>query len=213
MISTVIFDLDGLLADTERLHRAAYQAVFAELGFEMPDEMYEDHWIRCGRGIDAFVLEHNLSIDPQLIRRRKAHRYEKLVRAGVETMPGARELLCSLRGKKPMGLATSSYKKDAHIVLGELALADFFCCMVTKNDVERIKPHPDLFLSVADKMKTPPEHCLVIEDAEKGVVAAAAAGMKCIAVPNKHTMTNDFSKATIVVSSLEEITCELIDQL
>ncbi|MHC4680711.1 MAG: HAD family hydrolase, partial [Planctomycetota bacterium] len=173
----------------------------------------EDHWIRCGRGIDAFVLEHNLSADPQLIRRRKARRYERLVSSGVKTMPGARELLCSLRGKKPMGLATSSYEKDAYAVLGELALADFFCCVATKEDVERIKPHPDLFLYVADKMEATPEHCLVIEDAEKGVVAAAAAGMKCIAVPNSHTRTNDFSKATMIVDSLEKITCELIDQL
>ena len=213
MISIVIFDLDGLLADTERLHRSAYQAVFSELGFELSDELYEDHWIRHGRGIDAFVIKHNLSPDPQLIRHRKAHRYEKLVRAGVELMPGARELLCSLRDKKPLALATSSYRKDAHTVLDELALADFFCCIATKDDVERIKPHPDLFLYVGDKMKMPPEHCLVIEDAEKGVVAAAAAGMKCIAVPNSHTKTNDFSKASIIVDSLEEITCELIDQL
>ncbi|MHC4511869.1 MAG: HAD hydrolase-like protein, partial [Planctomycetota bacterium] len=77
MISAVIFDLDGLLADTEQFHRSAYQAVFSELGFELSDELYEDHWIRCGRGIDAFVLEHNLSADPQLIRRRKARRYER----------------------------------------------------------------------------------------------------------------------------------------
>jgi HAD superfamily hydrolase (TIGR01509 family) len=213
MISTVIFDLDGLLADTEKLHRGAYKEVFSELGVELTDEEYEDHWIRHGRSIDAFVEKRKLDIDPQLIRSMKARVYEEMVRSGVEPMPGARELLDSLRDRKRLALATSSYPKDAHAVLDELGFADRFCCVVTKGDVERIKPYPDLFLHVADQMNEPPEQCLVIEDAEKGIVAADAADMKSIAVPNEHTKSNDFSKATLVLSSLEEVNCELIDQL
>ncbi len=84
---------------------------------------------------------------------------------------------------------------------------------VAKSDVVRTKPHPDIFLHAAEKMNAAPEQCVVIEDAEKGVPAAYAAGMKCIAVPNAHTADNDFSKATLVVDSLEEINCELIDRL
>jgi len=213
MISTVIFDLDGLLADTEALHRGAYKEVFSALGVELSDEEYEDHWIRWGRGIDAFVEQRDLGIDPQLIRRRKARLYEERVRSGVEPMPGARELLRLLEGKKRLALATSSYPKDASAVLDVLGFMDFFSCVATKGNVERIKPHPDIFLHVASEMNTPPEQCLVIEDAEKGVLAADAAGMKSIAVPNAHTMSNDFSKATLVLNSLEEIDCELIDQL
>jgi beta-phosphoglucomutase-like phosphatase (HAD superfamily) len=79
--------------------------------------------------------------------------------------------------------------------------------------VERIKPYPDIFLYVAKEMNMPPENCVVLEDAEKGILAADAAGMKSIAVPNIHTMNNDFSKATLVVKSLEEVSYELIDQL
>ena len=213
MISTVIFDLDGLLADTEKLHRGAYKEVFSELGVELTDEEYEDHWIRHGRSIDAFVAKWNLGIDPQLIRSMKAQVYGEMVRSGVEPMPGARELLDSLAGNKRLALATSSYPKDAHAVLDELGLADCFCCVVTKGDVERIKPFPDLFLHVADQMNETAERCLVIEDAEKGIVAADAAGMKSIAVPNQHTRSNDFSKATLVLDSLDQIDCELIDQL
>ena len=213
MISTVIFDLDGLLADTEKLHRGAYKEVFFDLGFELSDEVYEGHWIRWGKSIDAFVEENNLDIDPQLIRKNKARIYEKMVRSGVEPMPGARELLDSLQGKKRLALATSSYPKDARAVLGALGFTDRFSCVVTKGNVERIKPYPDIFLHTAGEMNTPPEECLVIEDAEKGVLAANAAGMKSIAVPNEYTKSNDFSKATLVLNSLEEINCELIDQL
>ncbi len=213
MISAVIFDLDGLLADTEKLHQSAYQTVFSKLGIELSDEEYEHHWIRCGKGIDAFTAQRNLAVDPNLVRREKARLYEKLVSSGVEPMTGAHELLSSLQGRKLMGLATSSYPKDAYAVLNALAFVDFFSCVATKSNVERIKPYPDIFLYIANEMNTLPEHCLVLEDAEKGVLAADAAGMKSIAVPNRHTLSNDFSKAALVVSSLEEVNCGLIDQL
>ena len=136
-----------------------------------------------------------------------------MIRSGVEPMPGAREVLNLLKGKKRLALATSSYPKDASAVLDAIDFMDFFSCVVTKGNVERIKPFPDIFLYVADEMNAPPERCLVIEDAEKGILAADAAGMKSIAVPNEHTKSNDFSKATLVLDSLEKIDCELIDRL
>ena len=213
MISTVIFDLDGLLADTEDLHRTAYQEVFAGLGVEVSDEQYAYHWIRSGKGIEAFLIERNLPFDPAMVRRRKGRLYEQKVAGGVEPMPGSRELLRSLKGRKAMALATSSYPKDAYAVIAALGFEEFFSVKVAKSDVERTKPHPDIFLHAANKMDAAPQHCVVIEDAEKGVLAADAAGMKCIAVPNEHTADNDFSKATLVVNSLERITCELIDRL
>ena len=213
MISTVIFDLDGLLADTEDLHRNAYQKVFAGLGVELSDEQYANHWIRDGKGIEAFLNERNLQIDPMVVRRRKGRLYEQMVSEGVDPMPGSRELLACLKGRKAMALATSSYPKDAYAVLCAIGFEAFFSCIVAKSDVDRIKPHPDIFLHAADRMGATSQQCVVIEDAEKGVLAAHAAGMKCIAVPNEHTADNDFSKATLVLDSLAQIDCELIDRL
>jgi HAD superfamily hydrolase (TIGR01509 family) len=213
MINAVIFDLDGLLADTEKLHLSAYQTAFSKLGFELSGQEYTNHWIRCGQGTDAFIAQRNLAIDPNFVRREKARLYKKLVSSSAKPMPGARELLCLLQSKKQMGLATSSHPNDAYAVLKALDFEDFFCCVATKGSVERIKPYPDIFLYVANEMNILPENCLVMEDAEKGILAADAAGMKSIAVPNRHTMSNDFSKATLVVNSLEEVSYELIDQL
>lgn len=209
----MIFDLDGLLADTEKLHLSAYRTAFSDLGFELSDEEYANHWIRCGQGTDAFIAQKNLAVDPNFVRREKSRLYKKLVSSSAQPMPGARELLGALQGRKPMGLATSSHPKDAYAVLKALDFEDFFCCVATKGSVERIKPYPDIFLYVAKEMNMPPENCVVLEDAEKGILAADAAGMKSIAVPNIHTMSNDFSKATLIVNSLEEVSCELIDQL
>jgi len=213
MINAVIFDLDGLLADTEKLHLSAYQKVFSELGIELSEQEYADHWIRCGKGTDAFIAKRNLTADSNFVRREKARHYKELVSSSATPMPGACELLCSLQGKKLMALATSSHPKDAHAVLKALDFKDFFSYIATKNSIERVKPHPDIFLHVAKETNTPPENCLVIEDAEKGILAANAAGMQSIAVPNRYTMDNDFSKADVVVSSLDEVNCELIDQL
>ena len=213
MIDAIIFDLDGLLADTEKLHLSAYKTVFSELGFELSDQEYENHWIRDGQGTDAFLEKWNLAIDPDFVRNEKALLYKKLVSSSAELMPGACELLCALKGKKTMALATSSHPKDANAVIKALDIEDFFSCVAAKFSVERIKPFPDIFLYVANEMNIPPENCLVMEDAEKGILAADAAGMKSIAVPNIHTMSNDFSKATLVVNSLEEVSYELIDKL
>ena len=213
MINTVIFDLDGLLADTEKLHLSAYKTVFSELGFELSDQEYANHWIRDGQGTDAFVEKWQLDIDPDFVRNEKAILYKKLVSSSAELMPGAHELLCSLKGRKLMALATSSHPKDARSVLKALDIEDFFSYVAAKHSVERVKPYPDIFLHVAKEMNIPPENCVVLEDAEKGILAADAAGMKSIAVPNKHTMNNDFSKATLVVNSLEEVSYELIAQL
>ncbi len=213
MISTVIFDLDGLLADTEELHRSAYQQAFAEFDVELSDQQYAQHWIRCGKDIAAFLEQRDLIIDPALIRRRKACFYQKIVAGGVNPMPGSSELLSSLTGRKALALATSSHPRDAAMVLNVLGFMDFFSSMVAKGDVERTKPHPDIFLKAADNLRASPELCVVIEDAEKGVLAAHAAGMKCIAVPNELTADNDFSKATLVIDSLEQVDCELIDRL
>jgi len=137
MIDAVIFDLDGLLADTEKLHLGAYQQAFSELGFELSGQEYANHWIRDGKGTDAFIAQKNLAVDPNFVRQKKSRIYKKLVSSSAKPMPGARELLCSLKGRKPMALATSSHPKDAHEVLKALDIEDFFSCVAAKFSVEK----------------------------------------------------------------------------
>jgi HAD superfamily hydrolase (TIGR01509 family) len=213
MITTVIFDLDGLLADTEKLHCRAYQEVLAGYGYELTKEAYSEHWIRRGAGIDEFIREHNVSIDPESIRLAKADVYRQLVVSSVEPMPGAIEVLSDMWRRKKLALATSSYQDAAAVVTRTLDIARYFSCIATRANVLRIKPFPDLFVYAARMLGTVPGHSLVVEDSEKGIIAAHAAGMKSIAIPNEETLDHDFTKATLVLNSLSSLTRELIDAL
>ncbi len=205
-ISTVIFDLDGLLADTERLHCRAYQLAFLEHGIALDELDYGEHWVRCGRGIADWVALHNLKLDPHRLRQRKSEHYLALLTSSLRPMDGALELLEALRGRVKLALASSSYRDAIDGVLAGLKIEQLFDVVVSGMDVPAVKPAPDIFLKAAHDLDSKPSDCLVLEDAEKGVLAAHCAGMRCIAVPNDYTRHHDFSKATMVCSSLREIT-------
>jgi len=213
MITTLIFDLDGLLADTEKLHCMAYQDALAKFGFKLTENDYSEHWILKGGSIGEFIAVRGLDIDPELIRLAKAESYEELVVSTADPMPGAISILSRMTGWKKLALATSSYEDAAYAVLKALNIGVYFSCIATRSSVTRIKPFPDLFLYVARALGEAPENCLVFEDSEKGIIAAQAAGMKSIAVPNIHTFDHDFRKATVIVPSLEVVTRELIESI
>lgn len=213
VITTVIFDLDGLLADTERLHCQAYQEALRGHGALLTESDYAEHWVRSGRGIADWISQRGLTLDPLAVRACKSARYLELLSASLRPMNGALALLRSLHGKKTLALASSSYPDAVEAVLRGLDIAHYFKAVVSGTDVPRVKPAPDIFLAAARAVSADPSECLVLEDAEKGVLAAHEAGMACVAVPNEHTRGHDFSKATRVCASLDEITLALIEEL
>src|SRR3990170_5619808 len=213
MITTVIFDLDGLLADTEKLHWRAYQEALRAHGATLTEADYVEHWVRTGKGIGDWVAQHGLNLDPLALRSHKARRYLELLTTDLRPMDGALKLLETLRGKKTLALASSSYRDAVEGVVRGLDIGHYFQVIVTGLDVERVKPAPDIFLAAAQQAGAIPSQCVVFEDAEKGVLAALAAGMSCIAVPTEQTRHHNFSQATRVCSSLNEFTLELIDSL
>jgi len=213
MITTVIFDLDGLLADTERLHCRAYQLALLEHNVELTEADYGEHWVRCGKGIHDWVRQQGLDVDAEALRARKAEHYQELLRRSLRPMEGAVELLNRLAGTLQLGLASSSYRDAVDGVIHGLGIADYFATVVSGLDVARVKPAPDIFLEAAKQLDVAPAHCVVIEDAEKGILAAHAAGMRAVAVPNDYTRHHDFSKATLLCRSLNEVTVELLQKL
>jgi len=213
MITAVICDLDGLLADTETLHLRAYVETLSSYNIELNTAEYQSHWIRDGLGIADYIEEHGLCLNPRVLHGQKASMYQTLVANHAEPMPGAVAFLNRVHKMKRLALASNSYRDDIEIVLKRLGVVDHFEVISSRDDVTRTKPFPDIFLHTAEQLDVEPSDCVVLEDAQKGVEAAARAGMKCIAVPNQFTLDNDFSKATTVVTSLEDITLDFIDSL
>jgi HAD superfamily hydrolase (TIGR01509 family) len=211
-LGAVLFDLDGLLADTEGLHERSWRAVLGAHDIEVTDEEYRAHWIRAGRTIDDLLRDRGLPHDPERLRQEKFAWY--LARTDeLRAMPGAVELVRGLRGRTPVAIASSSWRNVADAALAKLGVAGCFDVVATFETVPRPKPAPDVFLHAARELGVEPSRCVVLEDAEKGVVAAHAAGMKCVAVPNEHTRDNDFSKATVLVESLVGVTPETLEAL
>ncbi len=209
----VIFDLDGVLIDSEELHYAAYQRVLAQFGVNVGREEYARHWIAAGHGPEYAIAAYRLPVTADQLRDLKNPVYHELLRNHVQLMPGAVEALERLARAYPLALATNSNAVDVGFVVDRFGLRRFFRAIVTREQYARPKPDPDAFLAAAAAIGVPPHRCAVVEDAYKGVLAAHRAGMPCVVVPHAFTADNDFRLAARRLASLDELTAEVVEQL
>ena len=209
----VLFDLDGVIIDSEELQYEAYLQVLAPFGVHVSRAEYGREWIGNGRGPEYAVQTYHLPLSPDELRRRRSPVYHEILRERVTLMPGVRAALARLGARFALAVATNSNRRDTNFVLDHFGLQSVFAAVVTREMYERAKPEPDAFLTAAAHLGLPPNRCVVIEDAFKGVVAAARAGCACIAVPHDFTGDHDFSAATRVVPNLDEVTVELVESL
>lgn len=214
MIRAVIFDMDGLIIETESLQSKAYEQIIREHG-KAP--VFEENGLvhKIGlRGDDAWktVLDkHDLTANIEQLRKRKRELYAEILKKNLIPMPGLLRLLSLLSEKNiPMAIATGTIRPIAEFILTELGILDFFSVIVTGDEVKKGKPDPESFMLASQRLHVIPTECLVLEDAEPGVTAAKLLGMCVIVVPTAFTKNNDFSKAERVVKSLEDVTEEMI---
>ena len=209
----VIFDLDGVLIDSEGLYYRAYSEVLKPYGVTVSRAEYEEHWIAQGRGPEYIVEKYNLPVSPDDLRQLRSPVYLRFLETEVTLMPHVEEALTRLAPRFTLTVATNTNREHLDFILRRFGIDCFFPVTVARQDYRGAKPQPDAFLTAAEKCGLLPTQCVVIEDTYKGVMAAANAGMACIAVPNEYTRHNDFSRASLVLPSLAELTPEVVRTL
>jgi HAD superfamily hydrolase (TIGR01509 family) len=204
----VVFDLDGLLLDTEVLWQRAEVRLFARHGAEFT---FEDKLVVMGTSA-AFTGEffaRRLGQAPDqatLLIREVSELMREELEAHVDARPGAAELVTRLRRRVPLGLASNSPRFLVDAALTSAGFTEAFDAVVSSDDVPHHKPAPDIYLLVCERLGVAPEDALALEDTTSGIVAAKAAGMTCIAVPQ--FAETDVSAADRVIQSLEELLAE-----
>jgi len=209
----VIFDLDGVLIDSEALQYRAYSAVLARFGISVSLEEYAAHWIAAGQGPEYVIRTHGLQMHPDELRALKQPVYHDILQREVALMPGAAPALARLQPHFALAVATNSNRQDVSFVIDRFDLRRFFTAIVTREDYRDAKPQPDAFLAAATRLQVTPGACVVVEDAYRGVVAARRAGTAVVAIPNRFTRDSDFSLATIVLPNLDALSVEVITRL
>ncbi len=212
MIRGILFDLDGVLADTERLQWTAYRRVLGEFGVDVGIEEYRVHWIASGQGSEYACQTYRLPLSPAELKARKQRAYLELV-TEVTPRDGAPAALARLRATHRLAVATNSPRAEVDLILGRLDMAALLHAVVAREDYVRAKPAPDAYLAAAAALGLTPAECVVVEDTAVGARAGVAAGMRVIAAPHDLTFDNDFTACTHRLEHLDELTAELLGTL
>jgi len=184
--TAVIFDMDGVIVDSEPLHERAFLDAFAQLGYAGRHGIhFPDYYGRSDQVVwRDFIAAHHPPQSPAELTRLKLTRFLELLRIHRPIFPAIPALVASLAARGPVGLASGSDHTVIGAVLELSGLRRHFGAVVSADDVPRGKPAPDIFLHTAERLGAAPSECVVIEDSVAGVAAGRAAGMQVIGITN-----------------------------
>ncbi|MEK6286579.1 MAG: HAD family phosphatase [Acidobacteriota bacterium] len=223
MLRAIIFDCDGVIADTEPLHLAAFDRVLREEGIAITEEDYLAHYLALddrscftrafgerGRSLTQDQLNEMIG--------RKAEYVRQMMQAGLQIFPGAAEFIHRAAECYPLAIASGALRIEIELILEYGGLRDCFRVIVSSEDVARSKPNPDPFLEALDLLNAlsgdpiKPGECLVIEDSIRGIRAAREAAMPCLAVSNTYPKEK-LSEANRIIESLAALSLKDVQSL
>lgn len=202
----VVFDMDGLMFNTEDLYFAVGEELLRRRGKKFTRELSDAMMGRPPQAsFEIMIRWHNLSDTWENLAAESENLFIERIQGRVAPMPGLLELLAALESACiPKAIATSSSRRTLRAVLACFELEPRFAFTLTAEDVIQGKPHPEIYLKACQRFGLPPNKVVVLEDSEAGCQAAAAAGTIAVAVPGPHSARHDFSSATVVIDSLRD---------
>jgi HAD superfamily hydrolase (TIGR01509 family) len=210
MIKAIFWDNDGILVDTEHLYFLATKQTLAVTGIELTEKQYLDLFLVQSRG--AWHLAEAKGVSLEQINKLKTERdalYGKLLSQQTVVIQGVEEVLKNLFGKYRMCIVTSSKKNHFEIIHSSTGFLKYFDFVITAADFTKSKPDPEPYLLALERSGFKSSECIAIEDSERGLQAAHAAGIKCLVLPGKLTRNGNFEKAHKVLKNISEVLEEL----
>lgn len=216
MLKAVIFDMDGVIVDSEPLHFEIDKRILRKCGVDADDEILlpyvgvsnPDMWKDLKMKYDL-----PMSVD-ELLKLQSDLKTEVFSEPGPEAIDGIKELLTDLKQNNIISVvASSSSRAFIEAILNITHIREFFVDIFSGEEVERGKPFPDIFLKAAETLEVTPEECIVIEDSGKGIMGALAAGMKCVGYANPNSGPQDLSGASSIVHSIRELDYEYLKNI
>jgi HAD superfamily hydrolase (TIGR01509 family) len=212
-LDAVVFDLDGLLLDSEHLWDEVREALARERGGRWHDRAQADMMGMSSREWSRYMHERiGLAESPEEISEEVVRRMVTLYGERLPLVPGAREAVERLAARWPLGLASSSNRPLIDLALEVSGMDAHFRVSISSEEVARGKPAPDVYLEAASRLRVEPARAAAIEDSHNGILSAAAAGMRVVAIPNRRFPPGQeaLRRAEVVLSSLAELTPEAI---
>jgi beta-phosphoglucomutase len=205
--TAVIFDFDNVIVDSEPYHFEAYSRVFAKAGHTLDRAEYWLEWTSRGGGAESEIRRYNLKLDPAALRAEKDPIYSAFCGSGaIRPFAEASAVIEAFeKAGLVLAIASGSYERDIRAILSANGIEHRFGVIVGKDNIRKTKPDPETYLVAARRLGLPPERCLAIEDAEKGVTSAKVAGMSVILVKTEITKDLELGGADLVLSSLAEL--------
>lgn len=216
-IRAVLFDMDGVLINTEPLHYRMWKETFRGRGLEIDYDVYKG----CIGTTDAYLMElildnygRDFREDKKLAQERAVIEKRLLREEGFPEMPGVKEMVKRLHEAGfLLAVASSSPPERIHEAINYIGVRPYFSLLNSAENVARSKPAPDIYLDTAKKLGVEPAECIVLEDSENGSIAAVSAGMICVGLDNPDSGNQNLERAAVIIQSLQEFTPELIRSL
>ena len=215
-MQAVIFDMDGVLIDSEPLHYETDKELLKELNISVPGNYLEKFvgmtnpvmWYQI---LKEFNLKNNVQ---EILQKQLSLKIKLLDESNYHPIHGITELLLCLKEKNiTMAVASSSSIIFIKAVLKKLNIEKYFKFYISGEEINKSKPEPDIFLKASEMLQIEPKECIVIEDSKNGVIAAKRAGMKCIGFINKNSGNQDLSQASLTIADFTALTYEKLQSL